>query len=556
VRAGAVIVLAEDMQYTSEKDWSNMALDIYPGATSTTTTLYEDDTTSQAYKDGYYRTTTITQTYNEEKGSFVVTVGAAQGTFSGDRACTTRTWTVRIHADEAWGSLVRVTLNGKLVSASSYAQDSTASPFAFSGASPDGKVYTFTFTADVTAESVIEFIFTNAYTAQEAPAYDNTAVDFTLSYDEVGSYLDLTEDADIDWAYFGADDNLTTVRKDNATTLIGTPTSYDSNWGFTDSVVDVSWSNGTTIASAEDITSGIVSQKDFEFTLQTTGTKAYYVIYAAGFKCTAKLSVRDRAGNVQTVTFGNMEGKFCKRVIIECNSTEVTLLYVTYAVQSCVAQGTGSPSNVALNVVYVASNLPATKTYPAVEVGASIVSSQMPDATTNLTADDIIDWATFQNAGDRVNHEEGGYIGNVVFNAGQGFYDYSSVISWSNGKEQKTQIGTRNGTCTPGQITISVTVDKNVSDIILYTGAWRSKNTVYVYDRAGNLIAQTETFSAGESAVTRRIDIAISVEERTKVTIVIESTDAYNSGNVSLAAIAVKGTATQQEAIVEEKKDV
>jgi hypothetical protein len=191
-----------------------------------------------------------------------------------------------------------------------------------------------------------------------------------------------------------------------------------------------------------------------------------------------------------------------------------------------------------------------------VEVGATIVSSQTPDATTNLTADDIIDWATFQNAGDRVNHEVGRYIGNVIFNAGQGFYDYSSVISWSNGKEQKTQSGTRNGTCTPGQIPISVTVDKNVSDIILYTGAWRSKNTVYVYDRAGNLIAQTETFSAGESAVTRRIDIAISVAERTKVTILIVSTDAYNSGNVSLAAIAVKGTTTQQEAIVEEKKDV
>ena len=58
VRAGSAITLAEDMKNTREKDWSNLALDWYPANEGETSgILYEDDTTTLAYKDGKYRET-------------------------------------------------------------------------------------------------------------------------------------------------------------------------------------------------------------------------------------------------------------------------------------------------------------------------------------------------------------------------------------------------------------------------------------------------------------------------------------------------------------------
>lgn len=542
VRAGSVFVLADNMLSTSEKDWSNAALDVYPGEQSTTATLYEDDTYTTAYKDGNYRSTDIMQTYLGNN-AYRVSIAAAQGSFEGDKAFTERVWSVRIHAPEEWGALLSVTLNGKPVSAYSVAKDADASPFAFSGGSPDSRIITFTFTADVYSDSVIEFKFANSAEKADAPEYDATALEFTLTSGEVGDVLNLTEAGSIDWAYFGADGNATTVRKDTEISLIGDTSSYDSNWMFTDSVTDVSWTDGKGIVSAEDVSSGIVSQKDFSLTITTAGKHAYYVVYAAGYKCTAKFTVRDRAGNVRTITFGNMDGKFCRRVIIECASDTVSQLYITYAVVSGTPSGTGSVSNVALTAVYVSETLPEIENHPRVNVEASVISSVTPPATTNLTAtENLLDWAKFSGASDRVNRAGGDVIGTVTFSAGQGFYDYSSKISWSDGEEIVSESGTTNGTCTPDSITISIDVDPSVTGVTLYTGTWRSTNTIYVYDREGTLIAQSVSFSAGETSVTRKVDISVNAEAKTKITIVIKSTEAYNSGNVSLAAIVATGT--------------
>lgn len=44
-----MITLAQNMTNTGEKDWSEMALDVYPSRNFTaSTTLYEDDTTTVA----------------------------------------------------------------------------------------------------------------------------------------------------------------------------------------------------------------------------------------------------------------------------------------------------------------------------------------------------------------------------------------------------------------------------------------------------------------------------------------------------------------------------
>ena len=50
-----------------------------------------------------------------------------------------------------------------------------------------------------------------------------------------------------------------------------------------------------------------------------------------GFQSTAKVTVRDRAGNVKTVSFGNADGSFTKRVIIKKTDDSTGKLYVTYS---------------------------------------------------------------------------------------------------------------------------------------------------------------------------------------------------------------------------------
>jgi alpha-glucosidase (family GH31 glycosyl hydrolase) len=61
VRAGSVLALAPEMQFTGEKPWNPVTLDVYPLAgTTATTTLYEDDTRTVAYRRGEFRQTQIT----------------------------------------------------------------------------------------------------------------------------------------------------------------------------------------------------------------------------------------------------------------------------------------------------------------------------------------------------------------------------------------------------------------------------------------------------------------------------------------------------------------
>lgn len=543
VREGAVLALAQNMQSTSEKDWSKMGLDIYPGLTSTATTLYEDDTQSQAYKDGHYRTTEITQTYDAQSKKYIVTINPAEGSFTGDRAFDSREWTVRIHAREEWGRAT-LTLNGKRVESSLFQKDSTARPFSYTGAAADSRILTFT-TPDipVNRKVVIEISFAGDYVGVAAPEYDRTEIGFDLTYGDVGNKLDLTEAGTVDWAYFGADGTLDTVRKDTETHLIGTPSSYDMNWSFTDAMTETNWTDGDLISRGEFNTSGIVSQKDFAVTLQTNGDELYYVIYASGYRCTAKVTVRDRAGNVKTVTFGNMEGNFSQRVVIHVEGEAVGELYFTYAVVSSKPNGTGSASNVALSAMYVSETLPEIENAEPAEVTVTQVSVESPNATTNLSEADVIDWVkTGSEGGGRVEMSGSDYIGAVSFDGGgQGFTDYTSSVSWNNGQQVASNSGTTNGTCTTGSVRITVTVDQTVDGITLYTGAWRATGTVYVYDAAGTLLMQSSSFTGGDVSATRAVNMSVNAAGRTRLTIVISPSNKTPEGNVSLSAMTVKG---------------
>ncbi len=549
VRDGAVLALARDMKNTSEKDWSQMALDVYTGTVASKATLYEDDTYTQAYKDGKYRTTLIEKTF--ANGSYTIKIGAAQGTFSGAKAFDERTWNVRIHAPRSMGNIVSVTVNGEKVRISDiqfFAKNANASPFAYEGASADSDIYQFTVSGNVYEEMTIVFTFQNDAETYVTPEYDDTAVDFSLSAGKADDVLDLSEAGNLDWAYFGAGAGGAAVRKAGVTSLIGDLASYDSQQVYGDSPMSVSFCDGKGVVSAKDITKGIATQKDFSFTLNSTAETRYFVIYAGGYRSTAKLTVRDRAGNAKTVSLGNIDGNYLKRVVIECNAATASTLYVTYSVSSTVPSGTGSVSRVWLSAVYATDELPEINLYPVVETAADVIDSAVASGTVNLSEKDgnlpgqeVLDWAQFGeiNGTNRTEKINGSVIDAVSFTDGRSFFDYAATMAWFDGEELAAHTGTRNGTCTPGTISVTLNVDQNTKYVKLYTGAYEATNTVYVYDRSGNLLATSQSFTAGSSAVCRVITIAVGAESETKINVKIVAEQGGN--NVSLSAIQVLG---------------
>jgi len=78
VRAGSIIPLGPDMQYTGEKNWDDLELRLYTGADATFT-LYEDEGDGYQYEKGAYSTICISW---EEK-TRTLTFGAREGSYAG-----------------------------------------------------------------------------------------------------------------------------------------------------------------------------------------------------------------------------------------------------------------------------------------------------------------------------------------------------------------------------------------------------------------------------------------------------------------------------------------
>lgn len=102
VKAGSIIPLGPDVQYTNEKPWDNLDIIVYPGANGEFT-LYEDEGDNYNYEKGLY--STITFKWNDKSG--VLTIDKRQGSFPG--MLTQRTFNVKI----AGTSGKAISYNGK-----------------------------------------------------------------------------------------------------------------------------------------------------------------------------------------------------------------------------------------------------------------------------------------------------------------------------------------------------------------------------------------------------------------------------------------------------------
>ncbi|MEK6280991.1 MAG: TIM-barrel domain-containing protein [Acidobacteriota bacterium] len=81
VRAGAIIPSGPTLNYVGEKPFDPITFNIYPDSNgSASTTLYEDDGLSPAYKNGAYRRTTINVA--RSGAGYAVTMGAPAGAYN------------------------------------------------------------------------------------------------------------------------------------------------------------------------------------------------------------------------------------------------------------------------------------------------------------------------------------------------------------------------------------------------------------------------------------------------------------------------------------------
>ena len=105
VKAGSIIPVGPEVQYTSEKPWDNLDIKVYPGANAEFT-LYEDEGDNYNYQKGMF--STITFKWNDK--SKTLTVDRRKGDFPG--MLKERKFNIKV----AGGAEKTVTYNGKRLS--------------------------------------------------------------------------------------------------------------------------------------------------------------------------------------------------------------------------------------------------------------------------------------------------------------------------------------------------------------------------------------------------------------------------------------------------------
>lgn len=359
VREGALVVLAQNGENANAADWSEMTLDVYPSVNfNAHTRLYEDDTRTVAYRDGKYRTTDISMSYDNVKNALVVTINAAQGQFSGDRACLDRVWNVRVHMNPEWEALSSAVLNGSAIPSDSighFKQSDSAYPFAAKGSALDGDVYQFTVSGSVTQAYTLELYFGVTVNSQINENYDATETEFTLTAAGSVNSVNLSQEGTIDWLSFGDDGTANAVG--NSKNVFSYPQTRTVGSGDPAEATSVSIAGCSGVVNKSYLNDGktvnssgaVFTNQFFKFEINTAGKNAQYVLILGGSYSTAKVTVRDRAGNVKTVYFGNIDGEWTQKIVIECPQTSYGTLYVDFAaVATSKRDGGGYPNEAKL----------------------------------------------------------------------------------------------------------------------------------------------------------------------------------------------------------------
>ena len=140
LRAGSLFLLAPDMQFTGEKPWDPITLDIYPHpARVARAELYEDDHVSNGYRRGACRRAILEARLDAPRKQLTVRIGEAVGTFKDAPA--SRAWALRLHPAPGLRAIQQVRVDGRVSKAwRLLPQGAAATPFQTQGPALDGAV--------------------------------------------------------------------------------------------------------------------------------------------------------------------------------------------------------------------------------------------------------------------------------------------------------------------------------------------------------------------------------------------------------------------------------
>ena len=283
---------------TKDKDWSHLTLDVYPSARyEDTTTLYEDDTISNEYKEGKFRTTELSTRF--EDGKTAITIGAAEGSFDGDLAFEERDWTIRIHQPEGWGALKDIsTIDGQSLPFSVIQKDADAMPFEIEGGAADGTVYEVKVSGNIYESVKLVAEFENPVDPdvpddnydQKLPQYEELEpVERTVEIQDAPYYVNLSEMGDIDWLHCGQINDTTVTRKksDSVQQIQYAKNHATKVTTYKDNKTMFSYDDGFPVEEVTETRTGLVINEkgaNFQFTIPSSEKERQLILYIGGFK--------------------------------------------------------------------------------------------------------------------------------------------------------------------------------------------------------------------------------------------------------------------------------
>ncbi len=156
IRKGSILTLARNSQNTAEQSWQSLVLDLYPTTDRVcTTSIYEDDRVTTAYKYGNYCTQSVEMKYDQKVNSINVSIGASKGEFEG--CYNEREIVLRYHFSTLKNKVAGITINGQKYPLDIVKRDLKAYPFAFEGGSPDGDVAIVRVKAPLNKDTFVAF---------------------------------------------------------------------------------------------------------------------------------------------------------------------------------------------------------------------------------------------------------------------------------------------------------------------------------------------------------------------------------------------------------------
>lgn len=535
VRGGTIVPLADNGSYIGEKPWSEMSVDVYPSTQlKGAQTVFEDDGVSTDYKEGLVRKTELATSFDKASGEVVVNVSAAQGRFMGDDTFSSRTWHVRVHAPASWGAPLSSTLDGSTTALQKVSRDSSASPFAFAGGSPDSDVYIVTFTAPLSKASEIRVKFT-APQDESLPTYASVTVDYDVESVLLGGSVDLTAAGTDDWAHFGNISPASAARKAGVTNrMIGDLTVNGTASLAVNGRTGFSWRDGNSPITAEgnrDRISVGNTGDGFEMDVKVGPAEKRITLYLGGHSSTGRFSVTDGTNqSAHIVTLSGETGPYSYKVEITANAKEDTVLHLSYVKTG----GTGSIAFIGAAVSNAAQeNREVFRTS----------SFEPAPSSLNLTTGGFMDWVKVGvSSSANLDRKNGANIlPDPVFTGTMSrFTDYPTQMTWTAGDSALNIGGTnvQEGRHIPngsvgGSYMISVPSTPQLRRLDIYFGAWNATVAIELFDETG---LKTDKYSVTGGSTSNTQKMSIYLRSETDAVLNVKVSIVSGTGNGSLAA--------------------